>query len=832
VQILLKTVGEKTYSYPELFTEILNKRLAFPTQDKNYQHQLLDSLLSLIATSRRRISLADGSTIVVPWVTLRVQFWLRELRRMVGSIEPQPELLFSSDLTPPHLKKTLPIVHCRDCGATGWAGLRPKQDAPQLAPNDLQSFYRAFFSSNLLVTYLFPLPPTPQPSSRRREAGGEAKFCPDCFRINLPTATKCIACRCDRLIAVEIPDNTKTETTSGQKHTISHNDCPYCHSSSGLSILGAQAASLTSAMIGVMYTTPFNQDKKLLTFSDSVQDAAHRAGFYAARTYRTTLRTAISQTVRHLAPDRPTLQHLLDEFPGYWRSQFTKVADYIATFLPADLVWLREWDEYIKSDRADLPRDTGLLKLLGERLTWEIVQQFGHRSAVGPSLERSATCSVSFDPQALDRAVASIHLRLANEIEILRTISPLQVRQLILGILHHLRQRGGIFQPATENYVTSGGNTFLWKKYTFMPPIGPRIPAPVFYVNATAKTDRFEQIAKPGQKFSWCEDWTERIFRDTTALILKGVAIDILHIVMTELSEGESSLLQVKNLHEGGRAWGISPSSLHLHPGGMVLVCDRCRHQLTASEPEYDALLQINCMTQGCDGHYQPDPQNGLAYYRQLYQSGEVRRIIAADHTGLLARDNRELLERRFIEHQRLCDPNLLSATSTLEMGINIGDLSSVLLCSVPPTPANFQQRVGRAGRREGNALIGTIANVKPHDLYFYAEPEEMIAGSVSPAGCYLDAAAILERQLTAFCLDCWVSLGISAGDFPKLLRDGLGNVESSNLKRFPYNWLDYIQTHQGQLMADFTKLFTGELSADSRQHLQEFMEKGDRELC
>jgi DEAD/DEAH box helicase domain-containing protein len=41
------------------------------------------------------------------------------LRRMVGSISPQPELLFSSDLTPPHLKKTLPIVHCRDCGATG-----------------------------------------------------------------------------------------------------------------------------------------------------------------------------------------------------------------------------------------------------------------------------------------------------------------------------------------------------------------------------------------------------------------------------------------------------------------------------------------------------------------------------------------------------------------------------------------------------------------------------------------------------------------------------------------------------------------------------------------
>lgn len=103
-----------------------------------------------------RGELTDGTAIVVPWVTLRVQFWLRELRRMVGSIDPEPELLFSSDLTPDRLRKSLPIVHCRDCGATGWAGLRPQQEQSRLAPNDLQSFYRAFFGRSPLVTYIFP----------------------------------------------------------------------------------------------------------------------------------------------------------------------------------------------------------------------------------------------------------------------------------------------------------------------------------------------------------------------------------------------------------------------------------------------------------------------------------------------------------------------------------------------------------------------------------------------------------------------------------------------------------------------------------------------------
>lgn len=63
---------------------------------------------------------------------------------------------------------------------------------------------------------------------------------------------------------------------------------------------------------------------------------------------------------------------------------------------------------------------------------------------------------------------------------------------------------------------------------------------------------------------------------------------------------------------------------------------------------------------------------------------------------------------------------NLLSATPTLEMGINIGSLSSVMLGGVPPNPANFIQRVGRAGRRDGNAAVFAIADASPdgHDQY------------------------------------------------------------------------------------------------------------------
>jgi DEAD/DEAH box helicase domain-containing protein len=176
---------------------------------------------------------------------------------------------------------------------------------------------------------------------------------------------------------------------------------------------------------------------------------------------------------------------------------------------------------------------------------------------------------------------------------------------------------------------------------------------------------------------------------------------------------------------------------------------------------------------------------NSDTAYLLTFVKGGSSGIFAREHTGLLKREVREELENRFLSGNERFHPNLLSATSTLEMGIDIGDLSSVLLCAIPPTQANYQQRVGRAGRRDGNALITAIANGKPHDLYFWAEPLNMIDGAVQPPD--LDAAAILQRQLTAFCLDRWVGSAIKISDLPDQLDTVLNNIQKENLQIFPY---------------------------------------------
>ena len=67
-------------------------------------------------------------------------------------------------------------------------------------------------------------------------------------------------------------------------------------------------------------------------------------------------------------------------------------------------------------------------------------------------------------------------------------------------------------------------------------------------------------------------------------------------------------------------------------------------------------------------------------YYQDRYRKGALRRVVAQEHTGLLSTDERESIEGRFAKMAQADDPNILTCTSTLEMGIDIGDLSSTML--------------------------------------------------------------------------------------------------------------------------------------------------------
>ena len=87
-------------------------------------------------------------------------------------------------------------------------------------------------------------------------------------------------------------------------------------------------------MEAALFASSYNQDRKLLTFSDSVQDAAHRAAFIEARAYRITFRTALTNFINIYGSQR--LDQIHENFLNFWKFEFSNPVDFVATFIPHD----------------------------------------------------------------------------------------------------------------------------------------------------------------------------------------------------------------------------------------------------------------------------------------------------------------------------------------------------------------------------------------------------------------------------------------------------------------------------------------------------------------
>jgi hypothetical protein len=139
--------------------------------------------------------------------------------------------------------------------------------------------------------------------------------------------------------------------------------------------------------------------------------------------------------------------------------------------------------------------------------------------------------------------------------------------------------------------------------------------------------------------------------------------------------------------------------------------------------------------------------------------------------------------------------------------------------------PANYVQRVGRAGRRTGNAFLVTFAGRRPREQYYFAEPRQMIAGEIVPPGCYLSAIEILRRQYVAHLADL-AARGHLPGVLPMPRRASALFSESGWLRR-----LIAAATSDtdgaGRLAGGFLDLFPRHVDDAGREKLREFAERG-----
>jgi DEAD/DEAH box helicase domain-containing protein len=820
-QNLLKVLGGAIHSYDEILDRLAKVTPELRDTPRAQQIALLNSMLALISEARlwapaspedQATGLQEQRT--APFLHVQVQYWLRELGRMVAEVRSEPHLRFADDLKDDQLRQHLPIVHCRECGSTGWAGL--KQANAAAIQTNLRDFYHGFFNHDLKVVYLFP-DQTPETSRQTMPDAELTHLCPNCLSLTSGSNPEtCTACGHSSLIRVCIP-NARKQT--GNKIESTH-DCPMCHTPDILTVLGSRTASLASVLISQLYASGFNDDKKLLTFSDSVQDAAHRAGFFGSRTYRFNFRSALQQCVRaaDLTEQPLTLSELPEAFQHYWSDRQDDLT-YIATFLAPNMMWFPDYHTLTTQD--SLPQGSQLRADVDRRIAWEIYSEYGFTARIGRTLEKTSSSIAHVNPERLDGVVDCLLVVLQNEIGGMRRLRAMALRRFLIGLLAHLKNQGAVLHPALNTYIHHWGNAYtINQQINWMPNFGPRFRTPAFL---TTKADtRFEPLLSRSPKHrTWCQAWADACFLVTSPLISADTDRLYERVLKALVAEGILAEQRV----QAHLVWGIRPEALQISCNVSQFRCQRCNHNVSVAKCEHEFWHDASCLRFGCNGSY-VEQENGVDYYGKLYATGDVARIFSAEHTGLLERDEREQLERRFKANEaerRPWYPNLLSCTPTLEMGIDIGDLSSVILCTVPPASSSYLQRIGRSGRRDGNALNLTVANARPHDLYFFAEPKEMLAGRVAPPGIFLDASAVLERQFTAFCFDRWVESGIPMTALPKRLGEVLDRLTSNRKPTFPHNFLTFISAHQQILFDQFVALFEPALTPASTGHLEVF---------
>lgn len=133
-------------------------------------------------------------------------------------------------------------------------------------------------------------------------------------------------------------------------------------------------------------------------------------------------------------------------------------------------------------------------------------------------------------------------------------------------------------------------------------------------------------------------------------------------------------------------------------------------------------------------------------HYVSLIQRRPIS-LTAEEHTAQLQPEELSERENRF----RSGEINLLSSSTTLELGVDIGELQVVALRNFPPFVSNYQQRAGRAGRRaDGLAVTVMYGQRRPHDRYFFEQPRHLIAGANKVPSLDISNYAISKRHAQA----------------------------------------------------------------------------------
>lgn len=652
----------------------------------------------------------------------------------------------------------LSLASCRTCGEAYWSS---PTDAAQLADVEMiQALEPQRGGTTVFLASPEELPhAVDEDENNQRRPWAEASVCPWCGAFSATGGDLAHARACPHPYG---PRAVHASTDDAR--------CPSCGDRGAsnrpilLPLKGSAAAStavVTQGLSDELRAREGEGGGRLLVFADSRQNAAQQAGYADDQGARI--------AVRQLAVD--ALDAGILSMAALEKAVRARVID--------DQDMFRRWlagesrDNFAEVTDPDFLPSGENRKQLEQQLSWELALEFTERSRRRFSLEQEGLVIVSVDdfPSIIEKVEAAWPAHPFGE----------QLGGFVLAIVDVLRQVRAV--------------DHRWLK---------QAPATLARNHGIRIGDRAVTSARgfAAKKFSSVKDgvdirsWTA----PKNASRLTELAGRLLDAPPTSLNADVERLAEL--LHSIGLVTEAKPGGkkcvqldhkrlqMHLRTEEPLWRCGRCGHVRSTAliGPEARPI----CVQWQCRGVPEPwAPAAGRDFYRSQYLA-EPRRFIVREHSGQVEGEERLVLEERFNDREHpLIDA--LACTPTLEVGVSLDDLNAVVLRNLPPTPANYAQRVGRAGRRSQVALTLAHAGHGPHDSYYFALPGEMIAGQVRAPAISLDNAPLLKRHINSLILeilrvdlpDRWIPALDGFNDDQDTIADADGVLLESTIKPF-----------------------------------------------
>jgi superfamily II DNA/RNA helicase len=453
------------------------------------------------------------------------------------------------------------------------------------------------------------------------------------------------------------------------------------------------------------------KDQKLLSFTDNRQDAALQSGHFNDFVQTVRLRSGIYKALQ-AAPKNELTYATLGE--SVVRALNLNVLEY------ANATQEPQFEHVRRSFQEALEMFVLYRALADLRRSWRIVL---------PNLEQCGLLSISYDK--LDLVARDD--RYWGDVPLMSELSPAERETVLSDVLDFFRHEYAIHS-----------NNFLTER----------------------EVKKNEKEIREKLKDPWTLDKDEKL---EEPLSIRVETLDLRAKVFTQSLGAQSGFGKYLKLLVKQRGLTVDLSRKHYEPfiyqllgklqDADYLVPTIVRNKENKDVPVYRLKIEKLIWRIG-DGvtvkadaikqrTYRDQKPRANEFFRELYKKelAAMKRFKGEEHTGQLKSEVRIDREDRFRDGRI----SALFCSPTMELGIDIRDLSVVHLRNAPPSPANYAQRAGRAGRSGQGALVFTYcSSYSPHDRHYFHKQIDLVAGTVQAPRLDLCNRELLETHLNA----------------------------------------------------------------------------------